>query len=238
MPANYGFGANDVERLSPPRPPAGEPHPKGTVEDPESRSRRATAEQGELLPERHVLQCQSSASPEGCAHGAQKSEYEGHCFSASLAANSSSSLMIEFWQRNNPRLRPNRLLHLCCSSARELRAARRSACSAPPLEQPGRRSASSAAPPAEAARPPRPPPRSGGTSGRRRRPPRRIRGNGLLAESDRTSNPLPSPQPGGQRRSRREQRDGDDHGATERPSSCTTHPDLRSRIKLSGSSWA
>ena len=43
--------------------------------------------------------CQSSASPEGCAHGAQKSEYEGHCFSASLAANSSSSLMIEFWQR-------------------------------------------------------------------------------------------------------------------------------------------
>ena len=31
--------------------------------------------------------------------GFMKSEYEGHCFSASLAANSSSSLMIEFWQR-------------------------------------------------------------------------------------------------------------------------------------------
>ena len=58
VPANYGLGANDVERLSPPRPPAGKPHPKGTVEDPESRSRRATAEQGELLPERGVLPCQ------------------------------------------------------------------------------------------------------------------------------------------------------------------------------------
>ena len=71
-----------------------------------------------------------------------------------------------------------------------LRAARCIACSALPLEQPGRRSASSAAPPAEAERPPGPPPRSGGTSGRRRRPPRRIRGNGLLAESDRTSGPV------------------------------------------------
>ena len=44
-------------------------------------------------------QCQSSGSPEGCAHGAQKSELRGTLVLSVALANSSSSLMIEFWQR-------------------------------------------------------------------------------------------------------------------------------------------
>jgi len=79
VPANHGLGANEVERLAPPRPPVGEPHPEGSIEAPELRSLRSAAEQGELLPERQVLEREVSAGSERRAQGAQQSEYEGHC---------------------------------------------------------------------------------------------------------------------------------------------------------------
>ncbi len=52
MPANHGLGANDMERVSPPRPLVGEPHPEETLEALELRSLRAAAKQDELLPQR------------------------------------------------------------------------------------------------------------------------------------------------------------------------------------------
>jgi hypothetical protein len=67
-----------VERLSPLGPVAGEPHPEETIESPELRSLRSAAEQGELLPERQVLEREVSATSERRAQG-QKSEGEGHC---------------------------------------------------------------------------------------------------------------------------------------------------------------
>jgi hypothetical protein len=36
--ANHGLGANDMERLAPPSPLVGEPHPEETIEAPELRS--------------------------------------------------------------------------------------------------------------------------------------------------------------------------------------------------------
>jgi hypothetical protein len=57
----------------------GEPHPEEAIEAAESRSHRAVAEQGELLPERQVLERKVSAGSERRAQGAQKSECEGHC---------------------------------------------------------------------------------------------------------------------------------------------------------------
>src|SRR5713101_6878781 len=49
-------GRNEVERLSPPSPMVGEPHPEAAIEVPELRSLRAATEQGKLLPERQVLE--------------------------------------------------------------------------------------------------------------------------------------------------------------------------------------
>jgi hypothetical protein len=79
QPANHGLGPNDVERFAPPGPPGGEPNPKKTIEAPELRSLRLAAEQGELLPQRQVLEREVSATSERCAHRAQQSEDEGHC---------------------------------------------------------------------------------------------------------------------------------------------------------------
>ncbi len=63
MPANYGLGANDMERLAPPGPLVGEPHPEETIEAPELRSLRS-AKQDELLPQRQVLEREVSAGSE------------------------------------------------------------------------------------------------------------------------------------------------------------------------------
>src|SRR6267378_2797697 len=79
VPANYGLGAYEVERLAPSRPPVGEPQPEGAIEAPESGSLRSAAEQGELLSERQVLEREVGAGPERRAQGAQESECEGHC---------------------------------------------------------------------------------------------------------------------------------------------------------------
>ena len=56
VPANHGRGANEMERLSPPSPLVGEPHPEEAIEAPELRSLRVAAEHGKLLPERQVLE--------------------------------------------------------------------------------------------------------------------------------------------------------------------------------------
>jgi hypothetical protein len=56
VPANYGLGLDDMERLAPPCPSLREPHPEEAIEGTEPRPLRAGAEQGELL----------------------QSEYEGH----------------------------------------------------------------------------------------------------------------------------------------------------------------
>src|SRR5262249_4608802 len=68
-----------MERLAPPSPLAGEPHPEETIEAAELRSLRAAAKQGELLPQREVLEREVSAGSERRTQRAQESEYEGHC---------------------------------------------------------------------------------------------------------------------------------------------------------------
>src|SRR6267143_2731988 len=78
MPTNDGLGANDVERLAPPCPTPREPHPEGAIKATEPRSFRAVAEQGELLPERQVLQREICVVPEHCTRSALDSECEGH----------------------------------------------------------------------------------------------------------------------------------------------------------------
>src|SRR5438132_414699 len=77
VPANHGLGANEVERLSPPSPLLGEPHPEEAIEAPELESLRSAAERGKLLPERQVLECEVGAGSERRAQGAQQSEYGG-----------------------------------------------------------------------------------------------------------------------------------------------------------------
>src|SRR5438445_1316783 len=79
MPTNHCLGADDVERLAPPRPPLGEPYPERAIEAPEPRPLRVMAEQGELLPERQVLKREIGAGSERSTRGSQESEYEGHC---------------------------------------------------------------------------------------------------------------------------------------------------------------
>ena len=49
---------------------AREPHPEETIEAPELRSLRSTAEQGKLLPERQVLEREVGAGSERRAQGA------------------------------------------------------------------------------------------------------------------------------------------------------------------------
>src|SRR5258708_7210221 len=71
VPANHRLGANEVERLSPPSPLVGEPHPEEAIEAPELRSLRSAAEQGKLLPERQVLEREIGAGSERRAQGAQ-----------------------------------------------------------------------------------------------------------------------------------------------------------------------
>ena len=79
VPANHRLGPNEVERLSPPGPMVGEPHPEEAIEAPELRPLRSAAEHGELLPERQVLEREVGASFKRRTQGAQQSEYEGHC---------------------------------------------------------------------------------------------------------------------------------------------------------------
>ncbi len=57
----------------------GEPHPEETIEAPELRSLRSGAKQGELLPQRQVLEREVSAGSERRTKRAQQSEYKGHC---------------------------------------------------------------------------------------------------------------------------------------------------------------
>src|SRR5712664_4208217 len=70
MPTNDGLGANDMERLAPRCPAPRETHPESAIEASEPRSFGAVAEQGELLPERQVLEREISAGPERCTYGA------------------------------------------------------------------------------------------------------------------------------------------------------------------------
>src|SRR5713101_1408676 len=93
MPANHGLGANDMERVSPPRPLVGEPQPEETVEAPELRSLRPAAKQNELLPQRQVLEREVRAGSERRTQRAQQSDYEGHCLPGSHAAESSSRVL-------------------------------------------------------------------------------------------------------------------------------------------------
>ncbi len=99
VPANHGLGANDMERLAPPSPLVGEPHPEETLEAPELRSLRP-AKQDELLPQRQVLESEVSAGSERRTQRAQQSDYEGHCLSGSHAAGSSSRILAN---DNSPR---------------------------------------------------------------------------------------------------------------------------------------
>src|SRR5262249_35210363 len=67
-----------MERLAPPSPLAGGAHPEETIDAAELRSLRAAAKQGELLPQREVLEREVSAGSERRTQRAQESEYEGH----------------------------------------------------------------------------------------------------------------------------------------------------------------
>jgi len=64
VPANHGLRANEVERVAPPSPLVGEPHPEEAIEAPELRTLRSAAEQGKLLPERQVLEREVGAGPQ------------------------------------------------------------------------------------------------------------------------------------------------------------------------------
>jgi hypothetical protein len=64
LPANHRLGANEVQGISPPSPSVREPHPEEAIEAPELRSLGAAAEQGELLPERQVLEREVGAVSE------------------------------------------------------------------------------------------------------------------------------------------------------------------------------
>jgi hypothetical protein len=72
MRANHGLGANDMERLAPPSPPAGERHPDETIAA-ELQPLRSAAKQDELLPERWVLEREVSARSERRTERAQQS---------------------------------------------------------------------------------------------------------------------------------------------------------------------
>jgi hypothetical protein len=54
------------------------------------------AEQGELLAERQVLECQTRVRPERGTQGAEESEHEGHCWPDSFSVFPSSSPAILF----------------------------------------------------------------------------------------------------------------------------------------------
>src|SRR2546427_4575810 len=58
------LGPNGVQCPAPPGPTVGEPHPEGTIEAPELWSLGSAAKQGELLPERQVLENEVGAGSE------------------------------------------------------------------------------------------------------------------------------------------------------------------------------
>src|SRR5713101_10036477 len=68
-----------MERLAPPSPPVGEPHPEETIDAPELRSFRLAAKQDELLPQREVLEREVSTGSERRTERAQQNEDQGHC---------------------------------------------------------------------------------------------------------------------------------------------------------------
>ncbi len=61
-----------MERLAPPNPLVGEPHPEETIEAPQLRSLRATAKQDELLSQRQVLEREVTAGSERRTQRAQQ----------------------------------------------------------------------------------------------------------------------------------------------------------------------
>src|ERR1700682_2994192 len=63
-------GRTSWSAFSPSGPMAREPHPEETIEAPELRSLRSTAEQGKLLPEPQVLEPEVGAGSERRAQGA------------------------------------------------------------------------------------------------------------------------------------------------------------------------
>src|SRR5713226_6169760 len=80
-----------MERLAPPGPLVGEPHPEEAVEAPKLRALRA-AKQDELLSQRQIFERKVSAGSERRTQRAQQGEYEGHCLPGWHVAGSSSSL--------------------------------------------------------------------------------------------------------------------------------------------------
>src|SRR5258708_26883531 len=77
VPENHSVRPNDVQRLSPPSPSLGEPHPEEAIEAAELWSLGSVAEQGELLPECQVFEGEVDAGSERRAQGAEQSEYDG-----------------------------------------------------------------------------------------------------------------------------------------------------------------
>jgi hypothetical protein len=63
------------------------------------------AEQGELLAERQVLECQIRVRLERGTQGAEESEHEVHCWPDSFSVFASSSPAILFWQRTGAQSR-------------------------------------------------------------------------------------------------------------------------------------
>jgi len=85
MPPNHCLRANNVKGVAPPRPPFGEPHPKGAIERTKLRPLRAAAEHAELLSERQVLEHEVGAGPENCAQGTYQSWHEVHSLTSLTA---------------------------------------------------------------------------------------------------------------------------------------------------------
>src|SRR6266481_615587 len=116
VPANHGLRLNDMERFAPPCPPLREPHPEDAVEETDSRSLGAAAEEGELLSQRQVLKNEVGARLQRTAQSAQQSEYEGHCCAGWLDRRPTSSVATDILANDRLESRP-------CSTQRDLLAA-------------------------------------------------------------------------------------------------------------------
>jgi len=73
VPADYGFGRDDDERVLPSRPDPPSDYPEELIEDAKARARKSTFQHGELLTQREILK-KEAAPPAREAN--QRSEAE------------------------------------------------------------------------------------------------------------------------------------------------------------------
>jgi len=90
--------------------PVRKPQPEETIEAPELQSLRSAAKQGELLPQRQVLEREVSVGFERRTERAQQNEYEGHCLLARMPLGHRPVFATGFWQTTAALRVPNATL--------------------------------------------------------------------------------------------------------------------------------